>query len=103
MASLNHRLASSFLILLLLLPSMVKLQHRHHHEVCDAREMKHLHTAAESCLICQFDFAWFSLSEGVPRLEEFTPEADVLPFFCHSIPPRHRHFHFQLRAPPLWD
>jgi ribosomal protein L37E len=47
------------MVAILLLPSIVKLEHHHDHFVCKAKTEKHYHNHHEKCQVCSFEFSSF--------------------------------------------
>jgi len=86
---------------LLLLPSIVKLEHHHDHFVCHAKNEKHFQEHHEKCQICNFEFSVFSVS----KIEFFHTTDELIGIY---IAPCYKFFYsdwskysFLLRAPPL--
>ena len=93
----------SFLIVIsLLTPSIVKIEHHHVHFICNAKGEKHFHTYSEECVVCNFEFSIF--------LSEKTPVASVKAIQIDSYSNCYNCFHFLnfskysflLRAPPVF-
>lgn len=47
------------MVLVLFMPSIVKLDHHHEHFFCTAKGEKHFHTYHEKCAVCSFEFSVF--------------------------------------------
>lgn len=51
---------SIYLVLCLLSPSLLKLEHHHDHFVCHAKQEKHIHNNHPKCEVCNFEFSFFA-------------------------------------------
>ena len=97
---LRH-ISSLLLVLLLLTPTIVKLENHHEHFVCHANNDKHVHTYHEKCSICSFEFSDFSFNKTVlfSKVTEFGYKL-ILP--CKTVHYSNSSLYsFLLRAPPL--
>jgi len=89
-----------FMVAILLLPPLVKLEHHHDHFVCKAKTEKHFHDHHDKCQICSFEFsvfmseAFFSLPENQISFSVYSNDYKVDNF---STTPDYT---FLLRAPP---
>jgi len=98
---LRH-IISLLLVLLLLTPTIVKLENHHEHFVCRANNENHVHTYHEKCLICSFEFSDFSFNKTLL----FSKITEII--YKNSIPCKTVHYSnrstysFLLRAPPLF-
>jgi hypothetical protein len=90
-----------FMMVILLLPSVVKLEHHHDHFVCHAKTEKHYHTYHPACPICNFEFSIFSVNSieksNVKVVRDFKYMASLYEF----IHTRLFDYSFLLRAPPF--
>ena len=88
------------LVLLLLLPSLVKLEHHHKHFVCHAKNEKHLHDYHKKCEICCFEYSVF-VSDGNISVTEKN-EFPGVNLFCYYSSPYSNflEYSFLLRGPP---
>jgi len=89
------------LLLVFLMPSIVKLEHHHEHEICGDNTGDHRAFFHEKCLTCSFEFSVFT--EDIEKFD-FRKEDQSTPYcnnyqsvFFSNLP----HFSFLLRAPPL--
>lgn len=89
-----------FLVLLLLLPWIVKLEHHHEHFVCHAKNDKHLHDYHGKCAICYFEYSVFVSAEDIGIFEKI--EFSELNLSCYFSSPYSNflEYSFLLRAPP---
>lgn len=94
-------IGSSLLLLVFLLPSIVKLEHRDENFECKAVNENHLHILHEKCVICNFEFSVF-LSDFEDL--DFQKEKP-LEYFCNNYDSVYfsnlSQFSFLLRAPPI--
>ncbi|WP_196888037.1 hypothetical protein [Aureivirga sp. CE67] len=75
-SNLFNILGSIFMVALVLLPISTQLVHaleeEHHHEICDAKEVKHIHADEQECAICHMTIDFASFDE--------TPTFEIIPF-----------------------
>jgi hypothetical protein len=89
------------LLLVFLMPSLLKLEHHHDHEICDESIGGNMAFFHEKCLTCSFEFSVFTeLTEKF----DFRKEDQSTPY-CKNYKSvtfsNLTHFLFLLRAPPL--
>ena len=88
------------LLLVLLLPSIVKLEHHHEHYAYNVTNEKHQPVLQDNCPICNFEFSVFISSNGNTDLQNESP----LSFYCNNYNSHHNsnlsQYSFLLRAPP---
>jgi hypothetical protein len=94
-------ITSLLLLLVFLLPSIVKVEHRHENFECKAKNDKHYHTLHERCVICNFEFSVFlSKSENIDLQKE-----NPLDNYSNNYNSRYNSnfslFSFSLRGPPV--
>jgi hypothetical protein len=93
-------IASLFLLLVFLLPSIVKLEHHHKHFECKAKNEKHFHEFHNKCAVCSFEFSVFSSAFGNIVLPKEQPVAK----YCNNYRSVNYYtlskYSFLLRAPP---
>ena len=84
-----------------LMPSVVKFEHHHEHEICSENTGDHKTSFKEICLTCNFEFSVFT---GDMEKYEILYEVQITPYcnnyqsvYFSNLP----HFSFLLRAPPL--
>lgn len=53
------KIISLLVLLLLLSPTIVKLEHNHKQFECHSKTEKHIHTQHETCFVCNFEFSIF--------------------------------------------
>lgn len=53
------------MVMVLLLPSLAKIEHHHDDFVCKAQNEKHIHNQHETCYVCHFEFSLFSVPPTV--------------------------------------
>lgn len=93
---------SIILVLALLTPSVVKLEHHHKHFFCNAKNEKHFHELHEKCPVCSFEYSVF-----IPEKNNYSSTRAVLIgtraidfyscFYSNSA-----RYSFLLRAPPVF-
>jgi hypothetical protein len=97
-----RNIISLLMVVVLLAPSLIKLEHHHAHFVCNEENEKHIHTYHEKCLVCSFEFSVFSLT----KTELLSCKAKLIDgynkpaynsYYCDCS-----NYSFLLRAPPLF-
>jgi hypothetical protein len=93
---------SLLMVVILLTPSIVKLEHHHVHFVCNAKTEKHIHTHHEKCLICNFEFSFYFLTKIklLSKKTELKDGYNKIPY--NSYNSDSSEYSFLLRAPPLF-
>ena len=91
---------SLLMVLALLAPSLVKLDHHHEHFVCNAKNEKHFHDYHGKCAVCSFEYSIF-LTEKIfiasEKVELIACYNSCLNVFHYSDLSK---YSFSLRAPP---
>ena len=93
---------SFFMVLTMLMPTILKLEHHHEHFVCNAKNEKHFHNYHEKCAVCSFEFSFF-LSDKINNYSVKDKETDnynrrlIVSFFSNLSK-----YSFLLRAPPVF-
>jgi hypothetical protein len=91
---------SLLLVVALLSPSIVKLEHHHDINQCHAKTEKHLHTQQKVCLVCNFEFSVYSINQT----EQYWAITDI--FDGYILSPYQYYYSnsskysFLLRGPP---
>lgn len=91
---------SLMMVFMLMMPSLVKIDHHHEEFVCNAQDEKHLHEHHDECAICHFEFSLFNKPDDV--LLSAKEIALCQPAFGHyeSFVSSSSSFTFYLRGPP---
>jgi hypothetical protein len=101
----NHKykttLASILLVSSLLWPSIIRLEHQHHHFECHAHHHKHLHTYHEICDACNFEFSMFLPAETQVQLTSVPVIDNYLNNYQNTHYANSPKYSFLLRAPPF--
>ena len=90
------------MVLMLLMPSIIKLEHHHKHAIDHINGEKHNQTYTEKCFVCSFEFSVF-LSGKIDTPSEKNILIDgycnhYKSFYCSD----HTRYSFLLRAPPAF-
>lgn len=92
---------SLWMVLVLLMPTIIKLEHHHDHFVCNAKNEKHFHTFHEKCPICSFEFSVFLqdkiAASNVKTEITYRFNDNNYNFYYSDL----SKFSFLLRAPPV--
>lgn len=90
------------MVVLLLTPSIIKLEHHHSHSECNSNTEKKVQTFHEKCLICSFEFSVFSSTKSEPLSEkaEYKDRYNKRPYSSYYSDCSE--YSFSLRAPPLF-
>jgi len=91
---------SSFLLLVFILPSIVKLEHHHEHFECKAKNEKHFHEYHKKCAICSFEFSVFSSDYKNLIIPKEQPVAKYYNNYRSVNYSTLSKYSFLLRAPP---
>ena len=100
MRKMFRKIISLFLLVAFLMPSVVKMEHKHIHHFCNAKNEKHLHVKQEICSICSFEFSVFSSDKFDISLQNDKPLDSFCDNYRSNFYYTHPKFSFQLRAPP---
>jgi hypothetical protein len=95
------KITSSLLLLVFLLPSIVKLEHRHDNFVCKTINEKHYHSLHERCVICNFEFSVFLSRSGNIDLQKENPLDNYSNNYNSLYYSNLSQFPFSLRGPPV--
>ena len=95
------KILSQVLLLILFLPSVVKLEHRHEHFDLRANKEDQFEVFHNKCLICNFEFSIY-----IPTYEKIDLQNEnSLDYYINRYTSRYlsnlSQFSFLLRAPPL--
>lgn len=92
---------SLFLMVAFLMPSIVKLEHHHEHDICNDHHEVNVHKYQEKCDVCSFEFSLFSTDniDVVFEREIMTDGYNDNHKSAHYS--KFLNFTFQLRAPPI--
>ncbi len=93
-------IASFFLLLVFISPTIVKLEHHHEHFECNAKNEKHFHEFHEKCAVCSFEFSVFSSDFENIVLQKEQPIAKYCNNYRSVNCSSHSRYSFLLRAPP---
>jgi len=89
-----------FLVLILLFPTFVKLEHNHHHFSCLSKTEKHIHQGHDRCSICSFEYSVFIYG----NLSVSAAEGKFVDIYSNiyksSVYFNDFKYNFLLRAPP---
>ena len=94
-------IASLFLLLVFLFPTIVIIEHHHEQFTCNAKNEKHYHEFHEKCSICSFEFSVYSSDIENIDLQKEKPLDN---YFCNYSSLYYSNlsqYSFLLRAPPL--
>jgi len=91
---------SLLMVLILLMPSIVKLEHHHEHFICKAKNEKHYHVFHEKCGICNFEFSVFSSDIENIDLQKEKPLNNYCNNYSSVYYSNLSQFSYLLRAPP---
>jgi hypothetical protein len=92
---------SILLLLALLMPAIVKLEHHHEHFVCKAKNEKHLHEEHENCAVCSFEFSVFASDVLNINFENEKPSDKYCNNYSSINYSSLSKYSFLLRAPPV--
>jgi hypothetical protein len=94
-------IASLFLLLVFLFPTIVIIEHHHEQNTCNAKNEKHYHNLHEKCGICSFEFSLFSSeNENIVLLNE-KPLDNYFNNYTSLYYSNLSEYSFLLRAPPF--
>ena len=88
------------MVLILLTPSIVKLEHHHEHFFCHATTEKHLHNYHEICPICNFEFSIVLFSKAIISFTKLELVAIYINRYTGGHFTNRPQYSFLLRAPP---
>ncbi len=92
---------SLFLLLVFILPSIVKFEHKHElSTICKAKSEKHFHIIQEKCGICNFEFSVFSSGFGNLSILKENPVDNYFNSYTSQYLSKLSQSSFLLRAPP---
>ena len=95
-------IVSLCLVLLFLLPSVIKLEHQHHHSsVCHEDNHNHIREHHEKCYVCVFEFQIFTSDVQKFRISTDAPVTEYRSGQHLLIPEINKPFSFFLRGPPV--
>lgn len=94
-------IVSLMLVLILIAPNIIKLEHHHDHFVCKAKHEKHFHLYHEKCLICSFEFSTYTYSGNNVASAKADYQVFCGNYFQQSDITEKSKYSFLLRAPPL--
>jgi hypothetical protein len=94
------KITSSLLLLVFLLPSIVKLEHRHDNFVCKTINEKHYLVIHKTCAICNFEFSVFLTNFENIDLPKDNPLDNYSNNYNSKFNYNPSRFSFLLRAPP---
>ncbi|OFX48907.1 MAG: hypothetical protein A2046_07955 [Bacteroidetes bacterium GWA2_30_7] len=92
---------SILLVLILLMPSIVKLEHSHEKFICNSKNLKHLHTFHQQCEVCNFEFSVFLSEKDDIALEKTELTDSYTNCYTALNLPNLSKYTFLLRAPPV--
>lgn len=88
-------------LLAFLLPSIVKLEHRHDNFECKSINEKHIHVPHNRCIICNFEFSIFISDNQNIDLQNENPSDSYINNYDSQDYSYISQFSLSLRAPPL--
>lgn len=94
-------ITSSLLLMVILLPSIVKLEHHHKHSFPDTQTANHNLFFTEKCSICSFEFSVFLSDFGCSDLPKEKPSINYFNNYDSVYHSNFSKFSFSLRAPPF--
>ncbi len=102
MAQKFKNIISLIMVLTMLMPTILKLEHHHEHFVCNATSEKHFHNYHEKCAVCSFEFSVF-LSDKINIFSVKDEETDNYNSHLNvSYYSNYSKYSFLLRAPPVF-
>jgi len=90
-----------FMVVILLLPTAVKIEHHHDHFICHAHNEKHFHDHHEKCPVCNFEFSVFCAADPKIRPANAALNTVYIAPLYNFIFPDYSKYSFLLRAPPI--
>jgi len=96
-----NKIASLFLLVAFLLPSVVKMEHQHEHFSCKAKSEKHFHVFHEKCNVCDFQFSIFTSTAEIFKTDKTEFIVSYINHYGSAIISNYSAFSFSLRAPPF--
>lgn len=82
------------------MPSIVKLEHHHHHQICKAVSEKQFHDLHKKCIICSFEFSVFLNIIKKIELQKENPPDNYSNNYQSVFHSNLLHSSLLLRAPP---
>lgn len=95
------KITSSLLLLVFLLPSIVKLEHRRDNFVCKTINEKHYLVIHQTCAICNFEFSVFLTNFENIDLPKDSPLDNYSNNYNSRYYSNFSLFSFSLRGPPV--
>ena len=92
---------SILLLLALMMPAIVKLEHHHEHFECKAKNEKHLHEEHEKCSVCSFEFSVFASDASCINFEKEKHSDKYCNNYSSINYSTQSKYSFLLRAPPV--
>jgi hypothetical protein len=95
-------IAPLLLLLVFLLPSIVKFEHRHKNHFFKVKAEKQYNIYNEKCSICSFEFSVFSSNLLNIKLEKEKHLANYSNNYSFQFNSTHSDYSFLLRGPPVF-
>ena len=96
-----RKIISVLMVVILLTPSIIKLEHHHSHFACHSKTEKHFHTIHEKCLLCSFEFSVYFLAKAKLHSKKTILKDGYNIRLYNSYYSDCSEYSFLLRAPPL--
>jgi hypothetical protein len=101
MSGNNKHFVSILLVAILIMPTVIKLEHHHDHYCNHEEDKKSTTFFTEKCLICDFQFSTFTRGEYIPITISFNYTELHLIRYVTSYYLNNPKYSFLLRAPPV--
>jgi len=102
----NKHIISILLVIILLLPTTVKLFdgffHHHDHFHCNAKNEKHFHEHHEKCPIPSFVLSFFSVEKHIQTTQKHFYRVELNDNYNFIYCCNNSKYSFLLRAPPIF-
>ncbi|MBP7497671.1 MAG: hypothetical protein KA792_08425, partial [Bacteroidales bacterium] len=86
--------------IILLFPTIIKLEHHHEHFVCSAKNEKHFHNEHHKCIVCSFEYSLFIDYSSFKATEKNYFNDIFSNFYLASFYSNNAKNNVLLRAPP---
>jgi hypothetical protein len=97
----TKNIVSILIVLVLLMPSIIKIEHHHNDFVCHTKTEKHFHVLHDKCAICIFEYSFFLTEKYYSALDKIDFIDNYKNQFIADYFSNLTAYSFLLRAPPL--
>lgn len=96
-----RNLTSLLLLMALMGPSVVKLNHHHDHLICKDQHEVYFDSFHEKCIVCEFEFSVFTANPDCVKLLKYEHQDSYRDTYLRNSFSFDSQVFFSLRAPPF--